>query len=222
MLVGNRRLLESVGVTVPADLDAGTTVFVSVSGAYAGCITVSDLPKEDAPRALTELRALGIRRTVMLTGDKRETAERIGKVVGVDEVYAELLPADKMDRVEAMAGEKRKGSLLFVGDGINDAPSLMRADVGIAMGVMGTDAAIEASDVVLMNDRPSAIPRAIRHARRIMRIVRQNIVVALGVKAMVLLLGALGYAGMWAAVFADVGVAVLAILNASRALRVKE
>ncbi len=222
VLVGNRRLLESAGISVPAMADGATAAFVSVNGTYVGFLTVSDAPKEDAAGALLELRKLGVRKAVMLTGDNRETAERIGKTIGVDDVYAELLPGDKMALVETMVKENRHGTLLFVGDGINDAPSLMRADAGIAMGVMGTDAAIEASDVVLMNDRPSAIPRAIRHARRIMGIVRQNIVLALGVKAAVLLLGAFGYAGMWAAVFADVGVAVLAILNAARALRVQK
>ena len=169
---------------------------------------------------MADLHRLGIRRTVMLTGDTKAAAEQIASALDIDEVRAELLPGDKVSCVEEMMADDRRGSVVFVGDGINDAPVLMRSDVGIAMGAMGSDAAIEAADVVLMDDNPTKIPLAIRIARRTMGIVHQNIVFALGVKGAILLLGALGYAGMWAAVFADVGVSVIAILNASRALRI--
>ena len=219
VLAGSVRLLSEAGVFVPAADAVGTLVHFAADGEYIGYIVIADQVKPDAAEAIRALRSLGVRRTVMLTGDNRETAEAVARAVGVDEVYGELLPGDKLTMVEKLLAEPHSGSLLFVGDGINDAPSLVRADAGIAMGAMGTDAAIEASDVVLMHDRPTAIPRAILLSRRVLRIVRQNIVFALSVKGLVMLLGALGYAGMWAAVFADVGVAVLAILNASRALR---
>lgn len=176
--------------------------------------------KPDAGQAIAALKAQGVHKTVMLTGDAKAVGESVARELGLDQVYTQLLPADKVDRVEALLKEKSpKGSLAFVGDGINDAPVLSRADVGIAMGAMGSDAAIEAADIVLMDDKPSKLPEAISIARRTLTIVRENIVFALAVKALVLLLGAVGIATMWAAVFADVGVSVLAILNAMRALR---
>ena len=217
--VGNSRLMERMGVNaLPCELP-GTLVHVTVDGFYAGHIVISDLPKDDAREAIASLRTQGVRRIVMLTGDTDAVAAHTAAQLGVDEYRAELLPGDKVEATEALLAEAA-GKLAFVGDGINDAPVLSRADVGIAMGAMGADAAIEAADIVLMDDHPSKIAVAISIARRTMTIVRQNIVFALGVKALVLLLGALGYAGMWAAVFADVGVAVIAILNAMRALQV--
>ena len=217
--VGNSRLMERIGVNaLPCELP-GTLVHVTVDGFYAGHIVISDLPKDDARAAIASLRTQGVRRIVMLTGDTDAVAAHTAAQLGVDEYRAELLPGDKVEATEALLAEAA-GKLAFVGDGINDAPVLSRADVGIAMGAMGADAAIEAADIVLMDDHPSKIAVAISIARRTMTIVRQNIIFALGVKALVLLLGALGYAGMWAAVFADVGVAVIAILNAMRALQV--
>ena len=217
--VGNSRLMERMGVNaLPCELP-GTLVHVTVDGFYAGHIVISDLPKDDARAAIASLRTQGVRRIVMLTGDTDAVAAHTAAQLGVDEYRAELLPGDKVEATEALLAEAA-GKLAFVGDGINDAPVLSRADVGIAMGAMGADAAIEAADIVLMDDHPSKIAVAISIARRTMTIVRQNILFALGVKALVLLLGALGCAGMWAAVFADVGVAVIAILNAMRALQV--
>ena len=217
--VGNSRLMERMGVNaLPCELP-GTLVHVTVDGFYAGHIVISDLPKDDARAAIASLRTQGVRRIVMLTGDTDAVAAHTAAQLGVDEYRAELLPGDKVEATETLLAEAA-GKLAFVGDGINDAPVLSRADVGIAMGAMGADAAIEAADIVLMDDHPSKIAVAISIARRTMTIVRQNIIFALGVKALVLLLGALGYAGMWAAVFADVGVAVIAILNAMRALQV--
>ena len=216
---GNARLMEEIGIH--PNLDAGAAaVYFAQDHQYLGCITLTDTLKVDAALALRELKKLGIRRTVMLSGDNRTAAEKIARQAGVDEVCAELLPADKVEQLEKLLSEKKSGSLLYVGDGINDAPVLRRSDVGIAMGALGSDAAIEAADVVLMDDSVSKIPLAVRIARRTMGIVWQNILFALGVKGLILLLGALGYAGMWAAVFADVGVCVIAILNASRALRI--
>jgi len=216
---GNARLMEELGLT-PHPAEETTSVHIARDGSYLGCIVIADTLKEDAAPALRQLKRLGIRRTVMLSGDNRAAAEKIAREVGVDQVCAELLPADKVQRLEEILGEKRSGSLVYVGDGINDAPVLRRSDVGIAMGAMGSDAAIEAADVVLMDDAAAKIPLAIRIARKTMSIVYQNIVFALGVKGLILLLGAMGYAGMWAAVFADVGVCVIAILNASRALHI--
>ena len=218
--IGNERLMAASGVIPAVPTEPGTVVHLSRQGEYLGCIVIRDGLKDHAAEALTELHSLGIRRTVMLTGDTRAAAEQIASSLEVDEVRAELLPGDKVSCVEEWMAHDRRGSVVFVGDGINDAPVLMRSDVGIAMGAMGSDAAIEAADVVLMDDNPAKIPLAIRVARRTMRIVYQNIVFALGVKGAILILGALGYAGMWAAVFADVGVSVIAILNASRALRI--
>ena len=220
--VGNGKLMDEIGVTWHPCHKVGTTVHVASQGTYLGHIVISDQVKPDATQAIRDLKAAGVRKTVMLTGDAAAVGEAVAAELGLDEVHAQLLPADKVDRVEALLKEKSpKGTLAFVGDGINDAPVLSRADVGIAMGALGSDAAIEAADVVLMDDKPSKIAAAIRIARRTRRIVLQNIVFALAVKLLVLLLGALGDATMWEAVFADVGVSVIAILNATRALKVK-
>ena len=221
--VGNDKLMESIGVAWHPCHRVGTTVHVESQGVYLGHIVISDEVKEDAAQAIADLKAIGVRKTVMLTGDAQAVGEDVAQRLGLDEVHAQLLPADKVDRVEALLQEKTgKGRLAFVGDGINDAPVLSRADLGIAMGGLGSDAAIEAADVVLMDDKPSKIAVAIRVARKTLRIVRQNIVFALGVKLLVLALGAVGLANMWEAVFADVGVSVIAILNAMRALRTGE
>ena len=199
----------------------GTIVHVAIDGVYAGHIVISDEVKPDAKQAIASFKQAGIEKTVMLTGDTKAVGESVAKELGLDEVYTQLLPGDKVDRVEELLKKSAgNGKLAFVGDGINDAPVLSRADLGIAMGGMGSDAAIEAADVVLMDDEPSKIAVAIDIAKKTLRIVRQNIVFALAVKALCLILGALGIAGMWEAVFADVGVAVIAILNAMRALRV--
>lgn len=220
VLVGNRRLMEREGIACPAHAAIGTVVYLAVGGSYAGCIVISDEVKPDAEAAIRGLRALGVRKSVMLTGDRRNAGEHVAQQLGLDEVHAELLPADKVDCVETLLGQKSaRGVLVFVGDGVNDAPVLSRADVGVAMGGLGSDAAIEAADVVLMDDQPSKLTDAIRIAKKTLRIVKQNIVFALGVKLIVLLLGAFGHANMWEAVFADVGVAVIAILNASRMLQ---
>ncbi len=222
VLAGSRRLLEGRGVSVPPSELPGTLVHVAVDGAYAGYIVLSDLPKPDAKGAIARLKALGVKKVVMLTGDTEEAAAAVAAELGVDECHAQLLPGDKVDRVEQLLAQtSSKGKLVFVGDGINDAPVLTRADVGVAMGALGSDAAIEAADVVLMDDKPSKLAAAVGIARKTVRIVRQNIVFALGVKGVVLAMGAFGVASMWAAVFADVGVAVIAILNAMRALRVE-
>ena len=221
--VGSHRLMDTDGVGYAPCEGIGTAVYVAVDGEFAGSILVADTLKAAAPEAISALRRLGVRRTVMLTGDNPETAAAVAAEVGVDDYRASLLPADKVEAVEELlASPNRRGKVAFVGDGINDAPVLARADVGVAMGGLGSDAAIEAADVVLMDDRVEDLPRAVRIARRTLRIVRQNIVFALGVKAVILILGALGVTGMWAAVFADVGVAVIAILNAMRALEVRK
>ncbi|MEG1857131.1 MAG: heavy metal translocating P-type ATPase [Pseudoflavonifractor sp.] len=218
--VGNDKLMDTLGALWHPCHKAGTAVHIAVDGTYAGHIIISDEIKADAAAAIADLRAQGVRKTVMLTGDTQATGASVAQALGLDEVYTRLLPADKVARLEVLLQQKRgQGTLLFVGDGINDAPVLSRADIGIAMGGLGSDAAIEAADVVLMDDCPSKIPAAIRIARRTMGIVRQNIIFALGVKLLILILGAFGYASMWAAVFADVGVSVLAILNATRALQ---
>ena len=220
--VGSGKLMDEIGVTWHPCHKVGTTVHVASQGTYLGHIVISDQVKPDAAQAIRDLKAAGVRKTVMLTGDAAAVGEAVASELGLDEVHAQLLPADKVDRVETLLKEKSaKGTLAFVGDGINDAPVLSRADVGIAMGALGSDAAIEAADVVLMDDKPSKIAAAIRIARRTRRIVLQNIVFALAVKLLVLLLGALGDATMWEAVFADVGVSVIAILNATRALKSK-
>ena len=216
---GNAALLQKFGIKqVPADV-AGTVIYVVADKKYAGCIIVADEVRKDAAAAISALKDLGVRRTVMLTGDRAAVAEDVARRLGVDEVHAGLLPAGKVAALEQLLGEQSPaGKLLFVGDGINDAPVLARADIGVAMGGIGSDAAIEAADVVIMTDEPSRLASAIRISRRTVRIANQNIVFAIGVKLLVLGLGAAGFASVWAAVFADVGVSVLAILNAVRAL----
>ena len=219
--VGNDRLMDEVGATWRGCHTAGgTVVHVAVDGEYAGHIHISDEVKDDSREAIANIKAEGVRRCVMLTGDREATAASVARDLGLDEYHAELLPADKVDRVERLLGEReRNATLAFVGDGINDAPVLARADVGIAMGAMGSDAAIEAADVVLMDDKPSKIAVAIRIARRTIRIARQNIVFAIAVKVAILCLAVVGLAPMWLAVFGDVGVMVLCVLNATRVLR---
>ena len=220
--VGNAKLMRTMGIDVQNPNQAGTVVHVAADGQYIGCIVISDEIKEDSAAAIAALKAAGVRKTVMLTGDTKEVGEQVAKELGLNEVHAGLLPVDKVERLETLLTEKTpNGQLVFVGDGINDAPVLSRADIGIAMGGLGSDAAIEAADVVIMDDKPSKIAVAIRISSATLRIVRQNIVFALSVKALVLILGAFGVANMWEAVFADVGVSVIAILNASRALRTK-
>ena len=221
LLVGNARLMQEENIACPSCSGIGTVVYLARGGVCLGWVLISDQIKPEAKTTLAQLGQAGVVRTVMLTGDRAETAHQVGAALGVSTVVAELLPADKVAQVEKLLNEKpRNSTLLFVGDGVNDAPVLARADLGVAMGAMGSDAAIEAADVVLMDDNLSRLPLAIRHARRVMAIVRQNIFFALAVKFITLALAALGYAGMWWAIFADVGVMVLAVLNAMRALRV--
>ncbi len=218
--VGNGRLMDEAGAQWHECHLTGTVAHVAVDGSYAGHIVISDEVKPDAAAAIAALKEAGVKKTVMLTGDAREVGEAVAKQLGIDEAYTQLLPADKVEHMERLLARQPKGeALAFVGDGVNDAPVLARADVGIAMGGIGSDAAIEAADVVLMDDKPSKLAEAVRISRRTLRIVHQNIVFALVVKALVLALGALGMATMWEAVFADVGVMVLAILNAMRALK---
>lgn len=221
VLAGNAKLMQQASVTFQDVSLPGTVVHVAADGKYLGYLLISDEVKPDAKEAIAKLKAAGIRRTVMLTGDNRTVAQAVAEQLGVDEVHAELLPGDKVGEVEKLMGQK-SGSLVFMGDGINDAPVLARADVGVAMGALGSDAAIEAADIVLMDDDPAKLAAAVRISRRTLRIVRQNIVFALAVKLLVLVLSALGLANMWAAVFADVGVTVIAILNSMRALRTEE
>ena len=222
VVVGNAKMLAASGIEAPDCEVVGTILHVLVDDVYAGHIVIADTVKADAEQTIRDLHAAGVKRTVMLTGDREEVAAAVANQLGVDEFHAQLLPGDKVERVEALlATESGKGKLAFVGDGINDAPVLTRADVGIAMGAMGSDAAIEAADVVLMDDKPSNISRAIRVARKTMTIVWQNIIFALGIKLLILVLAALGIANMWLAVFGDVGVAIIAILNAMRAMGVK-
>lgn len=219
---GNGKWMDQAGAQWRNCHRMGTVVHVAVDGAYAGHIVISDEVKPDAAKAIRALKQNGVKKAVMLTGDAKAVGEAVAKELGIDEVHTELLPGDKVDQVERLLREADgKGKLAFVGDGINDAPVLSRADIGIAMGGLGSDAAIEAADVVLMDDQPSKLATAMRISRRTLRIVRQNIVFALGIKLLFLILGAFGLANMWEAVFADVGVSVLAILNASRALRDK-
>lgn len=223
VLAGNAKLMVREHIKYTACPSVGTVVYVACNGKYAGCIVIEDEIKTDAPAAIRSLKSAGIRRTVMLTGDADAVGKKVADRLGLDQAYTELLPADKVERVEDLLKQKsEKGTLVFVGDGINDAPVLARADVGIAMGGLGSDAAIEAADVVLMTDEPSKITTVMRIARKTIHIANQNIVFALGIKFLVLILGAFGYANMWAAVFADVGVSVIAILNAIRAMRVKQ
>ena len=222
VLAGNLRLMQAEGIPVAQRYDQGTTVYVAVNGQYAGCITISDVVKPTAKEALAALKKSGVRRTVMLTGDAQAAARQAADRLGMDEVRSELLPADKVAEVERLLEQKKPGEkLVFVGDGINDAPVLSRADIGVAMGALGSDAAIEAADVVLMDDDPAKLALAMSIARRTLKIVRQNIVFALAVKLVCLILGAVGIANMWVAIFADVGVMVLAVLNATRALKNK-
>ena len=222
ILAGNAKLMEKEHVRYAPSSSVGTVVYLACNGKYAGCTVIEDELKADAAASIKNLKSSGIRRTVMLTGDADAVGKKVAGRLGLDQAYTELLPADKVDRVEDLLKEKsEKGRLVFVGDGINDAPVLARADVGIAMGGLGSDAAIEAADVVLMTDEPSKIAAVMKIARKTIRIANQNIVFALGIKFLVLILGAIGKANMWAAVFADVGVSIIAILNAIRAMRVK-
>ena len=222
---GNGKLMESLNLEYKPCSHTGTVIHVAVNGEYAGHILVSDVIKPEAKDAIKNLKKAGVRKTVMLTGDSRAVAEKVGQALGLTEVHAELLPQDKVSQVERLlevqSSEKDSGKLAFVGDGINDAPVLSRADIGIAMGAMGSDAAIEAADIVLMDDNPVKISRGIKISRKCIRIVYENIVFAIGVKFLCLVLGAFGIANMWTAIFADVGVMVLAVLNAIRALRCK-
>ena len=221
--VGNARLMAKLGLTVPAASQPGTLVYVAIDGAYAGYILISDVVKPTAAQSIAGLKRAGVRRTVMLTGDAEPVAKAVAAQLGIGEYRAGLLPEDKVAQVEALLDEKQpKENLAFVGDGINDAPVLSRADIGIAMGALGSDAAIEAADIVLMDDDPARIALAMDISRRTVRIVYQNIVFALAIKAACLALGALGLAGMWLAIFADVGVMVLAVLNATRALYTRD
>jgi Cd2+/Zn2+-exporting ATPase len=220
VLAGNAKLLEAAGILVTTVEEPGTVVYLAVNGEYAGYLVISDELKADSLRAVEELRAMGIKRIAMFTGDSKAVGENIAKQIGLDAVYAELLPHQKVECLETLEQHKSgSGKLVFVGDGINDAPVLARSDIGIAMGGIGSDAAIEAADVVLMTDEPSKIANAIRIARRTRNIVWQNIAFALSVKGLILVLGALGLATMWEAVFGDVGVALIAILNAMRVMK---
>ena len=220
---GNARLMEKLGLSALAVSETGTVVHVAIDGRYAGCLLIADVVKPHSAEAIRALKAAGVRKTVMLTGDAEPVAKAVSAQLGLDEYHAGLLPGDKVDQIETLiAAKKSKENLAFVGDGINDAPVLSRADVGIAMGALGSDAAIEAADVVLMDDDPAKIALAMRIARRTLRIVYENIVFALAVKFACLLLGAIGMASMWTAIFADVGVMVIAVLNATRALYTKD
>lgn len=221
ILVGNQKLMARKQIAFSASEEVGTVLYVAIDQKYVGFLLIADALKVDAIEAMNKLKKAGVKETVMLTGDAKKIADSVGEKVGIDQVYSELLPQDKVDKLEMILA-KNSGKVAFVGDGINDAPVLARADVGIAMGGLGSDAAIEAADVVIMNDEPSKIADAMRVARKTLRIVKQNIVFAIGVKVLVLLLGALGFASMGDAVFADVGVTVIAVLNAMRCLRVKK
>ena len=221
--IGNQKLLQSREITIPQVSQIGTVVFVAEHDKLLGYIIIADEEKDDAALAVSLMKKCGVKKTVMLTGDRQETAKNIAEKLGIDEYYAELLPGDKVDKMEKLFSEKTpNGKIVFVGDGINDAPVLARADIGIAMGGLGSDAAIEAADIVIMTDEPSKIAKAIQISNKTLRIVHENIAFALGVKIFILILAALGMASMWAAVFADVGVAFLAILNAMRAMKVSD
>ena len=222
VLLGNEKLMKSESIFYTPCKSMGTVVYVACNGVFEGAVVISDTIKDGAKEAIRDMKQVGVRHTVMLTGDRREAAETVAQTLGIDEVHAELLPGGKVEQVEALLkAEKQKERLAFVGDGINDAPVLTRADIGIAMGSMGSDAAIEAADIVLMDDDVTKIASVVRIARKTLRIVKQNIVFALAIKALVLILGALGMANMWEAVFADVGVSVIAILNSMRTLNEK-
>lgn len=219
---GNAKLMKKLGLSYEENSGNGTVVYLAVDGSFAGSVLISDVIKEQAAEAITALKAAGVKKTVMLTGDSRTVAEYVAGRLGLDEVKSELLPGDKVDAVEALLAKKSGNeNLAFVGDGINDAPVLSRADIGVAMGALGSDAAIEAADIVLMDDNPMKLALAMRISRKCLRIVYENIVFALAVKAICLILGAIGVAGMWLAIFADVGVMVLAVMNAIRCLKVK-
>jgi Cd2+/Zn2+-exporting ATPase len=223
VMAGNHKLMESQGIGYDICDEVGTVIYVAIDKQYAGYLLIADRLKESAKDAVAALRRAGVKRIVMLTGDRKEVADKVAKELGIKEVHSQLLPADKVEIVESLLNQKKeKEQLVFVGDGINDAPVLSRADIDIAMGAMGSDAAIEAADVVLMDDDPVKIPKAIKIARKSMRIVYQNIYFALGIKGICLILGAVGIANMWLAIFADVGVMVIAVLNAIRALNVKK
>ena len=223
MAAGNDKLMNQLGVSFIPCHSVGTIIHMAVDGRYMGHIVISDVVKPNAKPAVQALKSAGIRQTVMLTGDAKKVADSVASSLGIDRVYSELLPGDKVEKVEELLRNKpERDKLAFVGDGINDAPVLSRADIGIAMGAMGSDAAIEAADVVLMDDDPMQIAKAIKISRKCLRIVYQNIVFAIGVKLVCLVLGALGFANMWLAIFADVGVMILAVLNAIRALFVKK
>ena len=220
--VGNRKMMDAIGAKWKSCDEAGTIIHVAVDGVYAGHIHISDIEKPDAKKAIAELKALGVGHTVMLTGDREEVAKRVASDLGLDEYHAELLPADKVSGVEQLLQNRKEGaSLVFVGDGINDAPVLARADIGVAMGAMGSDAAIEAADVVLMDDQPSKIAKAVRISRSTLAIAKQNIVFAIAVKVGILILAAFGLAPMWLAVFGDTGVLILCVLNSMRALKAR-
>lgn len=220
--VGNDKLMKRLNIKYIGCHQAGTIIHTAVNGEYAGHIVIADIIKPQAKQAVAALKSAGVKKTVMLTGDTAGVGKQVAAFLGIDEVYSELLPADKVEKVEELLKNKpEKEKLAFVGDGINDAPVLSRADIGIAMGAIGSDAAIEAADVVLMDDDPMKITTALRLSRKCLRIVYENIWFALGIKAVCLLLGALGIANMWLAVFADVGVMIIAVLNAIRALFVK-
>ena len=220
---GNDKLMKKLGISHIDCHRAGTIIHMAIDGEYAGHIVISDVIKPHAKEAVSALKRSGVERTVMLTGDTEKVAEHVAKQLGIDQVYSGLLPADKVEKVEELLEQKpEKSRLAFVGDGINDAPVLSRADIGIAMGAMGSDAAIEAADVVLMDDDPLKIVKAIRISRKCLRIVYQNIWFAIGIKVICLILGAVGIANMWLAIFADVGVMIIAVLNAIRALFVKK
>ncbi len=219
--VGNHKLMEAVGADISDMQCTGTYVMVAINGTFAGWITVSDTMKERVPETIAALHEIGITKTVMLTGDQEAAAKKVADMAGIDVMYAQLSPAQKVEKVEELLRDPQTGTLAFVGDGINDAPVLSRADLGIAMGAMGSDAAIEAADIVLMDDQPAKLVAAVRVAKKTQRIVNENVIFALGVKAIVMVLGAIGIANMWLAIFADVGVSVLAICNAMRMLKVK-
>lgn len=218
--VGNSKMMDSIGAAWKPCDHIGTIIHVAINGTYVGHIVIADALKEHSRAAIKELKKHGVRKTIILTGDTKDVAEGVGRQLGVDEIHSELLPQDKVSKVETLlaARKNKRERLAFVGDGMNDAPVLSRADIGIAMGGVGSDAAIEAADVVLMDDDPYKIPMAIRISRKCLRIVKENIWLAIGVKSLVLILGALGFANMWAAVFADVGVTILAVLNATRSM----
>ena len=220
VLLGNEKLMQLEDIDYEPVAEAGTIVYAACEKQYLGAVVISDVVKEGAAEAICSMKKVGVKKCVMLTGDRKQAADKVAGELGIDEVHAELLPADKVSIVETLlANQRGKEKLAFAGDGINDAPVLSRADIGIAMGSMGSDAAIEAADVVLMDDDVKKIAAVVKCARKTLRIVKQNIVFALGIKALVLILGALGMANMWEAVFADVGVAVIAIMNSMRALR---